>query len=301
MITVETLGRLIAASEDLTDYGMMNLQKLLEALVFAIVRVEARAHRRKVDPAERIGEIGRLIRGLPEKVIPPEYRTVIEGALQRYAADARGDLTYLEAPDVFVCRSCGYAAVAAAPESCSDCGEAIGVFRRFRGMFNGDNAEPEDPSALIDILDSNARRLETLVSGLAEADCTSHPLTGRWSIRDHVTHFYDAQAVLIRRIYLMLSEDEPVLDTAAPYETATDSGGRPADTREILTLFLADRKALTGRLRTLSIAELWKRGRHADFGLISVMHQVKYFAQHEQAHMGTVAALGRALGGRSST
>ena len=46
MITVETLGRLIAASEDLTDYGMMNLQKLLEALVFAIVRVEARAHRR---------------------------------------------------------------------------------------------------------------------------------------------------------------------------------------------------------------------------------------------------------------
>ncbi|MBN2553285.1 MAG: hypothetical protein JXB06_10980, partial [Spirochaetales bacterium] len=66
MITVETLGRLIAASEDLTDYGMMNLQKLLEALVFAIVRVEARAHRRKVDPAERIGEIGRLIRGLPE-------------------------------------------------------------------------------------------------------------------------------------------------------------------------------------------------------------------------------------------
>jgi hypothetical protein len=87
------------------------------------------------------------------------------------------------------------------------------------------------------------------------------------------------------------------LSTAVPYETATDANGRPAETREILRLFLTDRKALTSRLRELPLADLWRRGRHDDFGLISVMHQVKYFAQHEQAHMGTVTALRKAIVG----
>ena len=108
-----------------------------------------------------------------------------------------------------------------------------------------------------------------------------------------MTHFFDAQLILMGRISLILSEDTPHLSTAVPYETATDATGRPAETREVLRMFLADRKGLTDRLRSLGLAELWKRGRHEDFGLVSIMHQVKYFAQHEQAHMGTVAALSR--------
>jgi hypothetical protein len=164
-------------------------------------------------------------------------------------------------------------------------------------MFNGDNTEPEDPSTLIDLLDRNARQLEKLVSGLDEAACIRRPLAGHWCLRDHVTHFYDAQLILIQRVSLILSEDTPRLSTAVPYETATDAAGRPAETREVLRMFRSDRKELTDRLRTLSLAELWKRGFHEDFGHVSIMHQVKYFAQHEQAHMGTIAALNRALVG----
>jgi len=147
MPSLEALARLVAASEDLTDHGMVNLQKLLEALVYAAVRVEARSYRREGAPAERIHEISRLIHDLPEKTVPPAFREVIERAMKRYTAEAKGDLTYVEAPDVFVCRSCGHVAVAAAPDACPVCGGATGVFRRFRGMFNGDNAEPQDPSA----------------------------------------------------------------------------------------------------------------------------------------------------------
>ncbi|UCF97014.1 MAG: DinB family protein [Spirochaetaceae bacterium] len=297
MINLKDLSRLIAASEDLTDHGMMNLQKLIEALVFAIVRVEARSYRREAEPAERIHEIDRIVHALPAKAIPQAFREVVAGATKRYTTDPKGDLPYVEAPDVFVCRSCGYIAVAEAPDLCSECGAATGVFRRFQGMFNGDNAEPEDPSMLIDLLDENARKLETLVSGLEEADFTRRPLAGRWSIRDHVTHFYDAQAILIQRVSLILTKDTPLLRTEVPYETATDSKGRPAETKEILRMFLDDRKGFTTRLRTLTLADLWRRGHHEDFGLVSVMHQVKYFAQHEQAHMGTVTQLRRAVAG----
>ena len=103
----DVLSRLIAASEDLTDRGMMNLQKLLEALVYAALRVQARAYRHAGEPGQRIREIGGLIRDLPEAAIPPEFRKVLEGAVEHYAAGAKGDLPYAEAPDIFVCRNCG--------------------------------------------------------------------------------------------------------------------------------------------------------------------------------------------------
>ncbi|MBN1835505.1 MAG: hypothetical protein JW820_06615 [Spirochaetales bacterium] len=163
-----------------------------------------------------------------------------------------GDLTYLEAPDVFVCRSCASVAVSAVPESCPECGEAPGVFRRFQGIFKGDNAAPEDPGALIDLLDSNARWLESLVSDLEEADCIRRPLDGRWCIRDHVPHFYDAQAV--------------------PYETATDIGARPARTRDILARYVDERKSLTDRLRGLGLGAPWKCGRHFSKGAAQDHH-----------------------------
>ena len=90
MTTLEILAGLIAASEDLTDHGMTNLQKLLEALVYAVVRVEARIYRRECDPAERIEEINRLIHDLPDKTIPPACREVLERALERTEAFPEG-------------------------------------------------------------------------------------------------------------------------------------------------------------------------------------------------------------------
>jgi hypothetical protein len=295
MSKLETLARLIAASADLIDQGMMNLQKLLEALVYSVVRAESRTYRREGNPDERLAEISHLIGGLPDRSVPPEYRKVIQGVMQHYATEARGDLPYDVAPDVLVCRNCGYMAVAAAPETCPECGEAKGVYRRFQGMFNGDNAEPEDPVALFDLLDNNGRQLEQMVSGLKETDCNRRIVEGHWCIRDHVTHFFDAQVILIQRVSLILSGDTPNLSSAVPYETATDASGRPAETREILGRFLAERIELIDRLRSLSLSELWKRGRHEDFGSVSIMHQVKYFAQHEQAHLGTVATLRSAV------
>jgi rubrerythrin len=295
MTTFENLARLVAASEDLVDSGMVNLQKLLEALVYSAVRVEARAHRRGSEPAQRIKEIASIVDGFPDRIIPSDFREVLKRSLQRYTADPTGDLTYGEAPDIFVCRSCGNAAVSSAPRECPFCQAASGVFRRFQGMFNGDNAEPEDPSALIDLLEDNARQLKALLSGLNEADCLRRPFDGHWCIREHVTHFLDAQAVLIQRVALILKEDTPMLSSAAPYETATNPEGRPAETREILKLFLSDRRDLTTRLRALNPSQLWKRGRHDDFGLVSIMHQVKYFGHHEQAHMGSITVLRKAV------
>ncbi len=296
MSNMKALGRLVAASEDLTDHAMMNLQKLLEALVYASIRVESRGYRRSGDPGDRIAEIREVLKGFPESMLPEAFREVLDRAVALYEVRPRGDLTYLEAPDIFVCRNCGQVAVGSAPESCSNCAANGGVFRRFQGMFNGDNSEPDEPATLIDLLDENVRVIDGVLSRLTEEMCAHHPFVDRWCVRDHVAHLHDAQGVMIRRVSRILEEDDPFLSTEAPYETALDDEGRPPETHAIFAKYASERAAFTSRLRGLSVTQLWRRGRHEDFGHISVMHQVKYFTKHEQVHIGTLAELAAALG-----
>jgi len=295
MSSLQTLGRIIAVSEDLTDYAMMNLQKLLEAVVYAAVRVESRNHRRAGDPRGRISEIERLLSELPDEVLPANLRSILDRAVSHYRDRPLGDLTYEAAPDVFVCRNCNNIQLGAAPDSCPGCSAHQGQFRRFQGMFNGDSAEPENPAELIELFDENARAIRSLLSGLIEEKCTLHPFEGRRSVRDHIAHLCDAQRVLIRRVTKILSESEPFLGTEAPYETALDNSGRPVMTDELFTTLDRERAAFVERLRGLSREELWRKGRHEDFGAISAMHQSKYFSRHEQTHIATLGELRRAL------
>lgn len=295
MHTHETLARLLAASQDLTDEGMLNLQKLIEALTFATVRVEARSYRSEAPADARIREVKALVADLPETTVPQPVRALVDRALDHYSEGASGDLPYDIAPDLFVCRNCGHIATEIVPVLCPSCGESEGVFRRFQGMFNGDNAEPTDPRSLVDLLDENARTLQATVAGLSQSVLKRSPFPGRWSLHDHILHFHQAQCVLVDRISLMLSEDSPRLDTAVPYQLDSAIEEELNGTQRVLETYLTERRTLTGRLRGLSIAELWRTGRHGDFGIVSVMHQIKYFAHHEQAHFGTIAAVRKAV------
>lgn len=295
MIALENLARFVANANYLTDKGMLNLQKLIEALVFAVIRVESRSYLDERDSLDRIHEMLELLDDFPDKSLPPSLGELIRAALNHYKESTEGDLQYDQAPDVFVCRNCGFVSLHAPPEVCAECGEAQGVFRRFLAMFNGDNAEPDDPRELIDLLDNSAHLLKDLVANLPVSDLERHPIEGKWSLRDHIVHFHEAQTVLIGRVSRMLTEDAPDLASAKPYDIDTSEESGPAETKDILNSFLAERKIFTDQLRALGIRELWRRGQHEDFGLVSVMHQVKYFACHEQAHLGTIVALKNAV------
>ena len=295
MMSVDMLAQLAAAADDLTSKGVVNLQKLIEALIYSVIRAQARTYRKTGDAVARTNEVLELLSQIPTEMVQPALGEVLQRSLKRYQINPKGDLAYTEAPDVFVCRVCGYLRISEAPAECPTCGSSFGVFRRFQGMFNGDNCEPENPMALLHLLDQNAVQIESLVSDLPESDCLKHPFPGRWSIREQVTHFYDANVLFEGRVSLMLTEHEPFLSSEAPYAKAAQSEGRPSRTSEIFRIYKEARNAFTTRLRGLAPAQLWRRGRHQDFGLVSIMHQVKYFAHHEQAHMGSVAALRRAI------
>lgn len=123
-------------------------------------------------------------------------------------------------------------------------------------------------------------------------DATSQtPVSSGWSIRDHVAHFLDTQEMLDTRIELMLTQDNPELTALAVYELAADAERHPSSTRATLAAFRAKRAQCVARLETLPLKDLWRSGRHPEFGQLTILRQAAYLAFHEQTHLPEVEAL----------
>ena len=115
----------------------------------------------------------------------------------------------------------------------------------------------------------------------------------RFPIRDHVAHFYDAQEMLDSRLDLMLKYEDPELEALAIYENAAEEEGRPAVTEDMLNQFLDLRRQSIALLEGLPLRDLWRTGRHSEFGRITIIRQVAYLAYHEQTHLPEIEALRR--------
>lgn len=299
--TADELGQWVALSERFADEGEMNLSKLLDAAVYARVR--------------RIGWLNRPI--VTKATMGQELETSI-GRLEALGADgeldADGDLVAAlrlgwaklarqdhrdmlveESPDVFVCRTCGHVAFRQPPDHCPDCGSWPGRFRKFVPVFNADNAEPTDPWAVLAMLARNSDDLESLVGDLSEEICTRRPGSGVWSIREHVAHFCDAQETLDARIDRMLAEDDPDLAVLSIFELASQDELHPEMTADMLAAFRRKRASCVARLEALPLHNLWRTGRHAEFGRLTILRQANYMACHEQTHLPDIEQLRQRL------
>ena len=144
---------------------------------------------------------------------------------------------------------------------------------------------------VISLFARNAEDLAGLVDGLSEEQLTQKPAENEWSLRDHVAHFYDAQEMLDTRLDLMLTHDDPELTALALYDQAIEEKGRPATTAGMLAEFLELRAKSIAQLEELPLKDLWRTGRHSEFGRITILRQVAYLAYHEQTHLPEIEAL----------
>jgi hypothetical protein len=90
------------------------------------------------------------------------------------------------------------------------------------------------------------------------------PENGGWNIRNAVSHLRDAQGVMEFRIQLMIEQDNPRLESKAVFEWAADEK---------------------------SLKDWWRTGEHEEFGTLTIMQQVSYFATHEITHFPQIEAL----------
>ncbi len=293
------IPRLVALAERCASEGQMNLNKLLEAAIFAKIRRAGWRYRPKIAADDMLPQLEASLLALKQGSVAPELIAAVEVARRALADGRPSDLSIEEAPDVFVCRTCGHAALGAPLDHCPGCGSWTGRFRKFVAIFNGDNLEPTDPTAVLRLLAHNAQELERLVNGLSEDELAQKPASGGWSLRDHIAHFYDTQEMLDSRADRMLKYENPELVALAVFELATEAQRHPATARGILTEFQRKRSQCLARLEALPLQHLWRTGRHPEFGRLTILRQAAYLAYHEQTHLPEIEALREHIVGKA--
>lgn len=291
--SLNELAQLTALAERLADEGQMNLNKLVEAAVYAKTRRAGWKYYPQISKDNMQDELANAINTLSKNDVSTDLVGTMKIGLNALQTERGGDMLLDEAPDAFVCRICGYVAMSKAPDHCPNCGAWSGRFRKFVAFFNRDNIEPLNPTTVLDLLAENGNSLAKLADGLSEDVMNRQPAEDVWSIRDHIAHFYDTQEMLDVRVDLMLNHDNPDLAGMAVYEFATETDRHPTTARSILETFRQKREACVARLRERPLSDMYRRGIHQEFGELTILRQAAYIAFHEQVHLPEIEALRR--------
>jgi len=292
------IDRLVALAERCASEGKMNLNKLLEAIIYIKTRQAGWGYYPPITTAGMLPELDASLQALKQEGMAIELISALESGRQALEEGRPGDLLIEEARDVFVCRSCGHSSLGSPPDHCPECGAWPGRYRKFVAMFNGDNLEPINPMDVLTLLAYNAEALQGLVDGLTEEEMALRFMLGVWSIHEHIAHFYDTQAMLDRRVELMLNYDDPELTALAVYELATQAEQHLASAQAVLEEFRRKRSQCLARLESLPLKDLWRTGRHPEFGRITILRQAAYLAYHEQTHLPEIEALRKLVVGK---
>lgn len=279
------LVRLERAAASLEAGGLYGGGKLLRGAAFALATRDAYAAG-PLTGDSLLDELDALAVTLRAAGMPPALLTSLANA--RTAAAESRELQLVEAPALFVCRTCGTLVMDAAPDRCPTCGERAITFREFPPTYF---LEPMPIPPLLRALETAEDELRTLVAGLDDAAMDRQPLPGEWGVRDVISHLLFAERLLAERLRLLLTEDDPDLASAAVWNYATD----PRSASDLLDDFAESRGRTLAVLRGLPL-EGWERsGRHTEFGRVTVRMQAGYFAKHERHHFPQIEQIRKLL------
>jgi len=284
------MDRMLALATRFQDEGQVNLSKLLEATAYGRLRRAAWQTQPPITVANMESELDAVLSNLRQQGLNTALIARLEAG-RKLLGEQKVPLID-DAPDVFVCRVCGYASLSAAPDHCPDCGAWPGYFRKFIGTFNGDNTEPTNPFEVLALLRSNAQALNALVADLSPEVLNRRPSAEAWPLHTHVVHFQGAQETLASRVNLMLTQENPELVVLALYDMASQAP--PSSTAQVLTDYLDSRARFIAQMEQVPLKDYWRTGWHQEFGKITIIRQMAYMANHEQTHLPEIEALRKA-------
>lgn len=273
---IENVVRLFSLALRLEGEGQYNLAKITRARADALTRQAAWQLNLSSENTGLVREIEELAGLLDDPGLEKAFQV---GA----SALASGRLPLIEEiPDPYVCRTCGFLALAAVPEKCPRCGAWGRTFQWFPPVYW---LEALDPSDALQELRQTPRKVAALLDGLSEEALIRPGEDGGWSIRNVVSHLRDAQGVIAQRVDLFLKEENPFLASKAVFSWAADEHARPPSTREILDTYISSREEMADLLDAIPFADWWRTGTHEEFGVVSIKQQVSYFTLHELTHL----------------
>jgi hypothetical protein len=280
------LSPLLTLALRLEGEGQYNLAKLARAAVDSLERRSAYQNMLLVERKGLIEEIESVTTALSHLKVSEELVAAFwQGASA--LADNRIPLIN-EAPNPYVCRTCGHIVLGAVTEKCPTCGAWPDTFQWFAPIYW---LEALDPPASLEKLRQTPLDVAALLEGLSEQAMSQAAPDGGWAIRNVLIHMRDAQGVLDYRLDLFSKEAHPILAAKAVWSWAKDENDHPPSTLAIFEEYNATRAKILTRLERLPLADWWRTGQHEEFGVVSIKQQVSYFASHEITHLPQINKL----------
>ncbi|NIS78674.1 MAG: DUF664 domain-containing protein [Anaerolineales bacterium] len=285
-----SIPRLLAVASRLEGEGQYNNAKLVRAATESILH-QAAFHAAVPFSKDILArELENVAGLLSEEGMSSSLVEAIEAGASALSED-RLPLIH-ETPNASVCRTCGYVVTEEQEQRCPTCGARRITFKRFLPIYW---LEAQDPFSALQSLQHTPTEVSALVDGLSEAQLAQQPEAGGWAIRNIVSHLRDAQGVLSFRLDLMLEQDNPPIESKAVFEWATREEDRPPTTLEIFDTYRNSRQKTIEKLEAISLRDWWRQGRHEEFGTVTILQQVSYFATHEITHLPQIELLRQGL------
>jgi hypothetical protein len=113
-----------------------------------------------------------------------------------------------------------------------------------------------------------------------------------WSVLEVLKHIKDAESVLQMRIKLILTEDNPYLDFKKVWDWADKPGGKTETAETLLSEYKQSRALTVSLLEETALKNWWRTAMHEEFGSVTLVEQVSYFAAHEISHLRQIGSFG---------
>lgn len=144
---------------------------------------------------------------------------------------------------------------------------------------------------LVEPLRALPGQVESLLKGITETQAHYRPSEGERCIREIVGHLRDDAEVQNKRLYMMSTQTDPILEPYDPDEYAREHGylERPlADMLAELRYYRIE----TVQLLTSLVNWNWARtGQHREQGRKSIRQTVEYMIAHEAEHLDEIRLL----------
>jgi hypothetical protein len=129
------------------------------------------------------------------------------------------------------------------------------------------------------------------LKGVSEPEATHRAAPDQWCIKELVGHLRDAAEVYHKRLYMMSTQTDPVLEPYDQEAFVHEHSYMERDIDEMLRE-LAEFRAITVELLTTLVNWNWARtGQHVETGRISIRQIVEHMVEHESDHVAEIRRL----------